>query len=143
MGETRVDFAVTGDSFKTSKPSSCSSGSLPIMHLPYTYPDYCGDYQVCIQGKVVMKKCPEGEEFAFTSPDATVICTPPSNATYCGKKREEKNGNCSSAPTTPSSAVKLRKRERKKGPKKTIKNLFSWTIIIEDVAIGQIGNQIF
>ncbi|XP_025078756.1 uncharacterized protein LOC112554894 [Pomacea canaliculata] len=97
VGTMRVDSQATQFTFnpdgnetivsKERKSSSCSSDSLPISPMSYTYPDYCGDYQVCNQGNSVLQTCPEGEEFTYLSLHDRVICALPSSNTYCGMKR--------------------------------------------------------
>ncbi|XP_025078755.1 uncharacterized protein LOC112554893 [Pomacea canaliculata] len=111
VGTMRVDSRATqfifnphgNETIVSKESSSCSSDySLPISPMSYTYPDYCGDYQVCIQGNSVLQTCPQGQEFAYLSPGDTVICAPPSHNTYCGQKKSEMEKTTSRLPSSTS-----------------------------------------
>ncbi|XP_025078746.1 uncharacterized protein LOC112554887 isoform X2 [Pomacea canaliculata] len=66
----------------------CTQSFLP---LPYTYPNYCGEYQACTSTGIKYLRCPEDTEFSYDPSRKTdnTVCERRSENTYCGQRRRE------------------------------------------------------
>ena len=78
----------------------CSVGGALFKPFPYTYPAYCGHFQLCKDGKGIPLLCEVGLEFADDSGTTHAPCRYKSSTTYCGRKRSE-----DATSTTPSTTA--------------------------------------
>ncbi|XP_070197113.1 mucin-22-like [Littorina saxatilis] len=98
--ETSEISSEDSESEATPGDFDCSEKGEYSLPLPYTYPLYCGEYQLCAEGKSTARACEEGLEYGDSEGNTEAPCHQPSNSTYCGRKRFQEN-----AKTTPTTSL--------------------------------------
>ncbi|XP_070199821.1 uncharacterized protein [Littorina saxatilis] len=84
--ETRISSEDT-DSPSSPLEFDCARNDQHYLPHEYTWPEHCGEYQLCKDGKGITHVCDTGHEYGYTKDSIQSPCHRPSNRTYCGRKR--------------------------------------------------------